>query len=57
MTIERYLTARELGELMGVSERTAKRWRADGMPSETWGMSRTRRYLFSSVEAMLVEAV
>jgi phage terminase Nu1 subunit (DNA packaging protein) len=42
---ERYVTAHELAELMGVSERTVKRWVAEGMPSETWGMSRTRRYL------------
>jgi hypothetical protein len=30
---------------MGVSLSTVKRWVRDGMPSETWGMSRTRRYL------------
>jgi hypothetical protein len=28
-----------------VSERTIKRMVAAGMPSETWGMSRTRRFL------------
>jgi phage terminase Nu1 subunit (DNA packaging protein) len=42
---ERYVDARELAQLMGVSASTIKRWRAEGMPSETWGMSRTRRYL------------
>lgn len=43
--VERYVDARELGELMGVSPTTIKRWVAAGMPSETWGMKRTRRYL------------
>lgn len=43
--IERYVDARELAQLMGVSVRTIKRMTAAGMPSETWGMSRTRRYL------------
>jgi phage terminase Nu1 subunit (DNA packaging protein) len=42
---ERYVDARELARLMGVSERTVKRMTAAGMPSETWGMARTRRYL------------
>jgi phage terminase Nu1 subunit (DNA packaging protein) len=42
---ERYVDARELAELMGVSTTTIKRMVAAGMPSETWGMSRTRRYL------------
>ena len=42
---ERYVTAGELAQLMGVSVRTIKRMTAAGMPSETWGMSRTRRYL------------
>ena len=41
---ERYVTARELAELMGVSTRTITRFVADGMPSENWGMARTRRY-------------
>ncbi len=45
MTSERYVDARELAALMGVSERTIKRWVAQGIPSETWGMSRTRRFL------------
>lgn len=47
---ERYVDARELAALMGVSTRTIKRMVAAGMPSETWGMSRTRRFLPS--EAM-----
>jgi predicted DNA-binding transcriptional regulator AlpA len=42
---ERYVDARELAALMGVSTRTIKRMVAEGMPSETWGMSRTRRFL------------
>jgi phage terminase Nu1 subunit (DNA packaging protein) len=47
---ERYVDAHELAALMGVSGRTVKRWVAQGIPSETWGMSRTRRFLPS--EAM-----
>lgn len=42
--IERYVDARELAELMRVSPSTVKRWVAAGMPSETWGMRRTRRF-------------
>ncbi len=48
---ERYVDARELAELMGVSVRTVKRMTAAGMPSETWGLARTRRYLPSSAMA------
>ena len=40
---ERYVDARRLAELMDVSVTTIKRWTADGMPSQTWGM-RVRRY-------------
>jgi predicted DNA-binding transcriptional regulator AlpA len=47
VTPERYVDARELAHLMGVSRSTVKRWTAEGMPSETWGMARTRRYLLS----------
>ena len=47
-TSERWITNRELAELMGVSLSTVKRWTAEGMPSETWGMARTRRYLASA---------
>ena len=49
--LERYVTAGELAELMGVSERTIKRMVAAGMPSETWGMGRTRRFLPSQAIA------
>ena len=42
---ERYVRARELADLMGVSTKTIERFVALGMPSESWGMSRTRRYL------------
>jgi hypothetical protein len=41
---ERYVDIRELAVLMGVSVSTIKRFVAAGTPSETWGMSRTRRY-------------
>jgi DNA-binding transcriptional MerR regulator len=44
---ERYITAGELAKLMGVSVKTIRRFTAQGMPSETWGMKRTRRYLAS----------
>jgi predicted DNA-binding transcriptional regulator AlpA len=49
--LERYVDARELAELMGVSRSTVKRLVAAGMPSETWGMSRTRRFLPSKAMA------
>jgi hypothetical protein len=42
---EPYVDGRELAKQMGVSTRTIKRWVALGMPSETWGMTRTRRFL------------
>lgn len=42
--LERYVDARELASLMGVSTRTIARMVTAGMPSETWGMSRTRRF-------------
>jgi hypothetical protein len=45
---ERWIDARELAALMGVSVSTVKRWRQQGMPSETWGMGRTRRYQASA---------
>ena len=45
---ERYIAAIELAELMGVSVKTIRRWTAAGMPSETWGLARTRRYLASA---------
>jgi phage terminase Nu1 subunit (DNA packaging protein) len=42
---ERYVTRHELAELMHVSPRTIDAFVAEGMPSETWGMKRTRRFL------------
>jgi predicted DNA-binding transcriptional regulator AlpA len=42
---ERYVDARELAALMGVSQSTIKRMVRAGLPSATWGMSRTRRFL------------
>jgi hypothetical protein len=42
---ERYVDGNELAMHMGVSLSTVKRWVREGMPSETWGLSRTRRYL------------
>jgi len=48
---ERYVDARELAQLMGVSVRTVNRMTAAGMPSETWGLGRTRRYLPSEALA------
>jgi phage terminase Nu1 subunit (DNA packaging protein) len=47
---EAYVDGRKLAELMGVSRTTVKRWTAEGMPSETWGM-RIRRYLPSRAMA------
>jgi hypothetical protein len=41
---ERYVNARELAALMGVSTRTLARMVAAGMPSQTWGLKRTRRF-------------
>lgn len=48
---ERYVDARELAAMMGVSLRTVRRFTAEGMPSETWGMARCRRYLPSEAMA------
>ena len=42
---EAYVDAGVLAVLMGVSTSTIKRMVAAGMPSETWGMRRTRRFL------------
>jgi hypothetical protein len=44
---EPYIDARQLAAVMGVSPTTIKRMVREGMPSETWGMARTRRYLAS----------
>lgn len=48
---ERYVDAGELAALMGVSVRTIARMVTAGMPSETWGMRRTRRFLPSQAMA------
>jgi hypothetical protein len=48
---ERYVDVRELAIRMGISVRTVNRLTAAGMPSETWGMARTRRYLPSQAIA------
>lgn len=47
---ERWVDARELAELMGVSVATIRRMTAQGMPSVTWGR-RTRRFQPSAVIA------
>jgi len=49
---ERYVTAAELAQTLGVSVATVKRWVAAGAPSETWGM-RVRRFRVSEVQAWL----
>jgi phage terminase Nu1 subunit (DNA packaging protein) len=46
-----FVDARRLAAVMGVSTTTIKRWTAAGMPSETWGMKRTRRFRVSDVLA------
>jgi phage terminase Nu1 subunit (DNA packaging protein) len=46
-----FIDARRLAAVMGVSTTTIKRWTAAGMPSETWGMKRTRRFQVSEVIA------
>jgi phage terminase Nu1 subunit (DNA packaging protein) len=51
MTTERYITALELAELMGVSLRTIQRFTAAGMPVESWGMRNVRRYRASEALA------
>jgi hypothetical protein len=48
VTAERYVDAVELAEIMGVSVRTVRRMVTEGLPSETWGMARTRRFLPSA---------
>lgn len=47
MTDERYITADELAHIMGISAKTVRRMTIEGMPSETWGLKRARRYLAS----------
>jgi hypothetical protein len=46
--LEAYVDRRRLAAIMGVSESTITRLLRDGMPSDTWGMTRTRRYLPST---------
>ena len=46
-----FVDARRLAAVMGVSTTTIKRWTAAGMPSETWGMKRTRRFQVGEVIA------
>jgi phage terminase Nu1 subunit (DNA packaging protein) len=50
-SLERWVDARELAEVMGVSTSTIKRFVSEGMPSENWGMRRTRRFLPSQAVA------
>lgn len=47
---ERYLSRRQLAEVMGISTSTVDRMTTSGMPSETWGC-RTRRYRLSEATA------
>jgi phage terminase Nu1 subunit (DNA packaging protein) len=46
-----FIDARRLAAVIGVSTTTIKRWTAAGMPSETWGMTRTRRFQVREVIA------
>lgn len=39
---ERYVSRRELAEMMGVSVRTVDTFRAEGMPCERWGTQAVR---------------
>jgi hypothetical protein len=48
VTVEPYVDYPRLIEAMGVSRSTIKRWVREGMPSETWGMARTRRFQISA---------
>jgi len=47
---ERYVTRRELADLMGLHVRTIDKMVQAGMPSETWGR-RTRRFQASKAVA------
>ena len=51
---ERFVTRRELAELMGVSVGTIDQMRREGMPSTTWGR-RTRRFRASTAIAWAQE--
>jgi phage terminase Nu1 subunit (DNA packaging protein) len=39
---ERYVTTAELAALMGVSDRQIRKFRAEGMPYESWGLRAVR---------------
>jgi phage terminase Nu1 subunit (DNA packaging protein) len=39
---ERYVSRKELAEIMGVSVRTIDTFRAEGMPAESWGLRAVR---------------
>ena len=41
---EPYIDIKKLAEVMGVSRGTITRMVSEGMPSETWGLKRTRRF-------------
>lgn len=47
---EAYVDAATLAALMGVHVKTVRKWAANGMPSETWGL-RCRRFLPSQAMA------
>ena len=46
--VEAYVDRRQLAEIMRVSTKTIQRWEREGLPFETWGFTRLRRYLPSS---------
>jgi hypothetical protein len=48
---EPYIDARALAGIMGVSHASVKRMVSEGLPSETWGMKRTRRFRASDALA------
>lgn len=48
---ESYVTRERLAQIMGISTKTVDRWVKAGMPSETWGLSRMRRFLPSACAA------
>ena len=50
-TCERYVDRRELAKIMGIGVSSVDRLVAEGMPSQTWGLKRTRRYLPSEAMA------
>jgi excisionase family DNA binding protein len=48
MDVERWLTPTEAGELLGISARTLRRWRDEGMPYVVLG-ERSVRYRASEI--------